>query len=58
MCFFREKGDTDGSAEFLGCSGQGKNPTLWLVAQAPSQGFLVVSQQPQLELDRVAVGAS
>jgi adenine-specific DNA methylase len=37
MCVFRDKGDTDGMAEFLGRSGQGKNPTLWLVAQAVSE---------------------
>ena len=37
MCVFREKGDTDGMAEFLGRSGQGKNSTLWLVAQAVSE---------------------
>jgi adenine-specific DNA methylase len=37
MCVFRDKGDTDGMAEFLARSGQGKNPTLWLVAQAISE---------------------
>jgi putative DNA methylase len=37
MCVFRDKGDTTGMAEFLGRSGQGKNPTLWLVAQAVSE---------------------
>jgi adenine-specific DNA methylase len=37
MCVFRDKGDTDAMAEFLGRSGQGKNPTLWLVAQAVSE---------------------
>ena len=37
LCVFREKGDTDGMAEFLARSGQGKNPTLWLVAQAVSE---------------------
>ena len=37
MCVFREKNDTDGMAEFLGHSGQGGNPSLWLVAQAVSE---------------------
>jgi len=37
MCAFREKGDAVGMAEFLARSGQGKNPTLWLVAQAVSE---------------------
>jgi len=37
LCVFREKGDTQGMAEFLSRSGQGKNPTLWLVAQAVSE---------------------
>ena len=37
MCVFRDKGDTTGMAEFLARSGQGKNPTLWLVAQAVSE---------------------
>ena len=37
LCVFREKGDTDGMAEFLARSGQGKNSTLWLVAQAVSE---------------------
>ena len=37
MCAFREKGDTNGMAEFLARSGQGKNTTLWLVAQAVSE---------------------
>jgi adenine-specific DNA methylase len=37
MCVFRDKGDTDGMADFLARSGQGKNPTLWLVAQAVSE---------------------
>jgi putative DNA methylase len=37
MCVFRDKGDTTGMAEFLVRSGQGKNPTLWLVAQAISE---------------------
>jgi putative DNA methylase len=34
MCAFREKGDTQGMAQFLGQSGHANNPTLWLVAQA------------------------
>jgi putative DNA methylase len=37
MTVFRDKSDADGMAEFLARSGQGKNPTLWLVAQAVSE---------------------
>lgn len=37
MCAFREKGDTDGMAQFLGRSGHGNNHSLWLVAQAISE---------------------
>jgi adenine-specific DNA methylase len=37
LCVFREKGDNEGMAEFLGRSGQGRNPNLWLVAQAVSE---------------------
>jgi adenine-specific DNA methylase len=37
LCAFREKGDTQGMAQFLGQSGQANNPTLWLVAQAISE---------------------
>ena len=37
LCVFREKNDTEGMAEFLGRSGQGRNPNLWLVAQAVSE---------------------
>jgi adenine-specific DNA methylase len=37
MCVFREKGDADAMAEFLGRSGHGSNPALWLVAQAVSE---------------------
>jgi hypothetical protein len=37
MCVFRDHGDTYGMAEFLARSGQGKNSTLWLVAQAVSE---------------------
>jgi hypothetical protein len=37
MCVFREKGDTDGMAEFLTRSRQAQNPALWLVAQAVSE---------------------
>jgi adenine-specific DNA methylase len=37
LCAFREKGDTDGMAEFLVRSRQGQNPALWLVAQAVSE---------------------
>ena len=37
LCVFRDKNDADGMAEFLGRSGQGNNPSLWLVAQAVSE---------------------
>jgi hypothetical protein len=37
MCAFREQGDTQGMAQFLGQSGHANNPTLWLVAQAISE---------------------
>ncbi len=37
MCAFREKGDTEGMAQFLGRSGHGNNDSLWLVAQAVSE---------------------
>lgn len=37
MCVFREKGDSEGMAEFLGRSGHGRNPNLWLLAQAISE---------------------
>jgi putative DNA methylase len=37
MCAFREKGDTQGMAQFLGQSGHANNPTLWLIAQAISE---------------------
>jgi putative DNA methylase len=37
LCAFREKGDTQGMAQFLRQSGQANNPTLWLVAQAISE---------------------
>jgi adenine-specific DNA methylase len=37
MCVYRDKGDTAGMAEFLARSGQGRNPALWLVAQAVSE---------------------
>jgi adenine-specific DNA methylase len=37
MCAFREKNDTPGMVEFLGRSGQAKNHSLWLVAQAVSE---------------------
>ena len=37
MCAFREKGDTEGMAQFLGRSGHGNNHSLWLVAQAVSE---------------------
>jgi len=37
LCVFRDKGDSEGMAEFLGRSGQGRNPNIWLVAQAVSE---------------------
>ena len=37
LCAFREQGDTQGMAQFLGQSGHANNPTLWLVAQAISE---------------------
>jgi putative DNA methylase len=37
LCVFRDKNDAEGMAEFLGRSGQGRNPSLWLVAQAVSE---------------------
>ena len=36
MRVFRDKGDSAGMAQFLGNSGQARNPALWLVAQAIS----------------------
>lgn len=37
LCVFRDKNDTEGMTEFLARSGQGRNPSLWLVAQAVSE---------------------
>lgn len=37
LCDFRDKGDNQGMAQFLGNSGHANNPTLWLVAQAISE---------------------
>lgn len=37
LCAFREKGDTEGMAQFLGRSGHANNHALWLVAQAVSE---------------------
>jgi putative DNA methylase len=37
LCAFREKSDTQGMAEFLARSGQGKNASFWVVAQAVSE---------------------
>jgi adenine-specific DNA methylase len=37
LCVFRDKNDTEGMTEFLGRSGQGRNPNLWLLAQAVSE---------------------
>jgi adenine-specific DNA methylase len=37
LCTFREKGDTQGMAQFLGRSGHANNHSLWLIAQAISE---------------------
>jgi adenine-specific DNA methylase len=37
MCAFRETGDTQGMAQFLGRSGHANNHSLWLIAQAVSE---------------------
>jgi adenine-specific DNA methylase len=37
LCVFRDKNDIEGMTEFLARSGQGRNPSLWLVAQAVSE---------------------
>ena len=37
LCAFRDKGDTEGMAQFLGRSGHQKNANLWVVAQAVSE---------------------
>ena len=37
LCVFRDKGDTDGMAEFLPAAARADNPALWLVAQAVSE---------------------
>ena len=37
MCVFRDKGDTEGMAEFVARSGQARNHNLWLLAQAVSE---------------------
>lgn len=37
FCVFRDNGDSEGMAEFLGRSGQGRNHNLWMVAQAVSE---------------------
>jgi hypothetical protein len=37
MCAFRENGDTQGMAQFLGRSGHANNHSLWLIAQAVSE---------------------
>jgi hypothetical protein len=37
MCVFREKGDTEGTAEFVARSGLARNHNLWLLAQAVSE---------------------
>ena len=48
MCVFREKGDTDGMAEFLSGSGQANNSALWLVAQAISEILADGEKEKQL----------
>ncbi len=37
MCAFREKGDSQGMAQFLNRSGHANNHSLWLIAQAVSE---------------------
>ncbi len=37
MCAFRERGDTQGMAQFLNRSGHVNNHSLWLIAQAVSE---------------------
>ncbi len=37
MCVFRERGDTQGMAQFLNRSGHANNHSLWLIAQAVSE---------------------
>jgi putative DNA methylase len=37
LCVFRDKNDAEGMTEFLARSGQGRNSSLWLVAQAISE---------------------
>ncbi len=48
MCVFRDKGDSAGMAQFLGNSGQARNPALWLVAQAISETLPDGEREKQL----------
>ena len=48
MCVFRDKGDSAGMAQFLGRSGQARNPALWLVAQAISETLPDGNKEKQL----------
>ena len=48
LCVFRDKGDSAGMAEFLGHSGQARNPALWLVAQAISETLPDGNKEKQL----------
>jgi adenine-specific DNA methylase len=48
MCVFRDKGDSAGMAQFLGQSGQARNPALWLVAQAISETLPDGNKEKQL----------
>jgi putative DNA methylase len=48
MCSFREKGDTQGLAQFLARSGHANNHSLWLIAQAVSEILLDGDKEKQL----------
>jgi len=48
MCAFREKGDTQGMAQFLNRSGHANNHSLWLIAQAVSEILLDGDKEKQL----------
>jgi hypothetical protein len=48
LCVFREKNDTDGMAQFLGRSGHGNSPNLWVLAQAISESLPDGDKEKQL----------
>jgi putative DNA methylase len=48
MCAFREKGDTEGMAQFLGRSGHANKHSLWLVPQAVSETLPDGDKEKQL----------